>query len=319
MNALVWRLHRNQAFVAGVTLAVLAAVLLVTGLLISGDYHNFLSSCGSTHSCSNTSQLFSNYGLVKDLVLATMAVPLLFGLFWGAPLLAKEFEEGTHSLAWTQGVTRRRWLVTTLAWVLLASAVWGGAMAALVSWWRIPMNAIGMPNYRLSPSLFDVQGIVPVAYSVFAVAVGIAAGAVWRRVLPAMATAVALFIAVRVIVADYLRPHYLAPLTKTVSLFGGGGAIKVGGAPSGSWLLSHTMVGPNGQTYGGSIGLKDIPAVCQQAPSPSCLAAHGYHQLLTYQPASRFWAFQGIETAIFVVLAAILVAVTYRLVMTRDA
>jgi hypothetical protein len=79
------------------------------------------------------------------------------------------------------------------------------------------------------------------------------------------------------------------------------------------------MVGPNGQTYGGVIGLKNLPAVCQHLPSPSCLASHGYHQLLTYQPASRFWAFQGIETGIFVALAAVLVAVTYRVVLTRDA
>jgi hypothetical protein len=319
MNALLWRLHRNQAYIAGVGLIALAVVLLVTGFLISGDYHLFLSSCQSTHSCSDTSQLFSQYGLVNDLVFATMAVPLLFGLFWGAPLLAKEFEEGTHSLVWTQGVTRRRWLTSTLAWILLGAAVWGGAMAALVTWWRIPMNALGLPNYRLSPGLFDVQGIVPVAYSVFAVVVGIVAGALWRRVLPAMATAVAVFVGVRLIVADYLRPHYLAPITKTVPLAAGRGAVKVGGAPPGAWLLSHTLVGPSGQSYGGVIGLKNLPAVCQHYPSPSCLASHGYHQLLTYQPASRFWAFQGIETAIFVALAAILVAVTYRLVLTRDA
>jgi ABC-type transport system involved in multi-copper enzyme maturation permease subunit len=221
MNALVWRLHRNQAYIAGAGLVALTVVLLVTGILISGDYHLFLSSCSSTNSCSDTSQLFSQYGLVNNLVFATMAVPLLLGLFWGAPLLAKEFEDGTHSLAWTQGVTRRRWLVTTMAWPLLLAALWGGAMAALVSWWRIPMNALGMPSYRLSPSLFDVQGAVPVAYSVFAVALGIAAGAIWRRVLPAMGTTVALFVAVRLVVADYLRPHYLAPVTKTVSITAG--------------------------------------------------------------------------------------------------
>jgi hypothetical protein len=49
------------------------------------------------------------------------------------------------------------------------------------------------------------------------------------------------------------------------------------------------------------------------------VSAHGFHQLITYQPASRFWAFQGIESAVFVVLAAALLALAYKLVLGRDA
>jgi hypothetical protein len=109
-------------------------------------------------------------------------------------------------------------------------------------------------------------------------------------------------------------------VTKTVSLAAGAG-IRLGAAPPGAWLLSHTLVGPNGQTYGGVLNSRDLPAAClsQHAHFGSCLASHGFHQVLTYQPASRFWAFQGIETGIFVALAAILVAVTFRLVLRRDA
>ena len=47
--------------------------------------------------------------------------------------------------------------------------------------------------------------------------------------------------------------------------------------------------------------------------------AHGYRGYVTYQPASRFWAFQGIETGIFVMLAAILLAVTFWVLKRRDA
>lgn len=43
------------------------------------------------------------------------------------------------------------------------------------------------------------------------------------------------------------------------------------------------------------------------------------HQVLTYQPAGRFWTFQGIEAAIFVALAIVVVAIAYRVVSTRDA
>jgi len=45
----------------------------------------------------------------------------------------------------------------------------------------------------------------------------------------------------------------------------------------------------------------------------------GYHRLVTYQPDARFWTFQAIEAGIFVVLGALLVALAYRTVVTRDA
>jgi hypothetical protein len=244
-----------------------------------------------------------------------MAIPLLFGLFWGAPLLGKEFEDGTHGLAWTQGVTRRRWLSRTVAWALLAAAVWGGALTALVTWWRGPANALAFPGVRLDTGIFDIQGIVPVAYSVFAVALGIAAGAAFRRVLPAMATTFAVFTGLRFLIAEYARPRYLTPASALLPF----GTVN-GGVPSGSWVLSSVTTGPGGQSYG-NFTLQDVPAACRslRPKTPSCMTAHGFHALLTYQPAGRFWAFQGIEAGIFLVLAATLIAVTFRLVLARDA
>ncbi len=74
----------------------------------------------------------------------------------------------------------------------------------------------------------------------------------------------------------------------------------------------------------GSFSLSDVPAVCRNGlfatkGGPGRPASHGFHQLVTYQPASRFWAFQGIEAAFFVVLAALLIAIAYRRVLSRDA
>jgi hypothetical protein len=315
MNTLVWRLHRGQAYVAGAALIVLAAVLLITGIAVSRTYHGFVTGCAAAHDCGDPSQVIGRDGIMTDWLLATMAVPLLFGLFWGAPLLATEFENGTHGLAWTQGVTRGSWLCRTVAWALLAAAVWGGALAALVSWWRGPANALAFPGARLDTGTFDIQGIVPVAYSVFAVALGIAAGAAFRRVLPAMATTLAVFTGLRFLITEYARPHYLTPASAL---------LPVGGdnEPVGSWILSNVTIGPGGQRYG-NFTFQDEPAACRSLASglkePSCIAAHGYHILITYQPAGRFWAFQGIEAGIFFVLAAALIAVTFRLVLARDA
>jgi len=51
----------------------------------------------------------------------------------------------------------------------------------------------------------------------------------------------------------------------------------------------------------------------------SCLSSHGFHTLITYQPASRFWALQGIEAGIFISLATALIILACRVVLTRDA
>jgi hypothetical protein len=314
MSHLVWRLHRTQVFFAAGALAALAILLAVTGTTMAHDYQRFLADCAATQSCGDgQGQLFSGDGAIFDIVNLTMVVPLLLGLFWGAPLVAKELEDGTHSLVWTQGITRQHWMRTNVTWVLLAAAVWGSALAALVSWWRTPENALGTRF-----DAFDVQGIVPVAYSLFAVALGIAVGSLFTRVLPAIATTLGAFVAVRVAIGVYLRPHFLAPLTTLGSLAGTG-------APSGAWVISSGITGPGGHPLGRSFSLDQIPAACQHGGIGEkglllpCLVAHGYRQAVTYQPAGRFWAFQGMEAAIFVVLTGALIAVAFRRVLTRDA
>jgi hypothetical protein len=236
-------------------------------------------------------------------------------LFWAAPLVAKEYEEGTQNLAWTQGVTRRHWLSTNVMWVFVAAAVWAGALTVLVSWWHSPENAL---NTRFNA--FDIQGIVPVAYAMFAVALGLAVGSVFRRVLPAIATTLGVFVALRVVTGTYVRPHFMTAITKMLPL-----PFSKSGAPPGAWILSGGLVGPNGQHYGDGISLDQVPAACRLGAlggpgvTPRCLAAHGWHQWITFQPASRFWAFQGIEATLFVVLAIALVALAFRTVLRRDA
>jgi hypothetical protein len=323
MNILTWRLNRSQVQISAAALAALAALLLITGIAMGSTYHSFLGTCAAAHTCADGhSLLFHGDGVLNALVYATMVVPLLFGLFWGAPLLAREFEGGTHGLAWTQGVTRRRWLAGTVGWALAAAALWGAAVTALVSWWRLPENAVGIPYFGFDTGTFDIQGIVPVAYSVFAVALGIAAGALFRRLLPAMAVTFAVFVGLRFVIAEYLRPHYMTPVSKLIPLLGFGAGT---GVPTGAWAMpgNDSTIGPGGQNYGNAVTFNMVPAACRGAlragPPIPCMAAHGFHTQVIYQPASRFWAFQGIEAGIFLVLAAALIALAWRMVMTRDA
>ena len=67
--------------------------------------------------------------------------PVLTGMFLGAPVIARELEQGTHQLVWTQGVSRRRWAVAKIALLAAILACGGGAFALIVQWWFEPLNA----------------------------------------------------------------------------------------------------------------------------------------------------------------------------------
>ena len=348
MTWLVWRQYRVQAAIAGGLLAAFAVVLLVTGVQMASQWHTVLSACTADHSCSSlASSLSLGNHAAYDLAFLSLIVPGVLGLLIGAPLVAGEVETGTGNFAWTQSVTRSRWLLAKAGWLLLAAAVWGGCVAALVTWWSGPRNALY--GNALQANNFDVQGIVPVAYAVFGVALGVAAGALLRRTLPAIAVTLAAFIGVRVLVAQVVRAHYLAAVTTYYSL-------TSGWAPaSGSWVLGSGVVDRSGQvlvvpdigvsqnglpTVIQGVPVSDLPAACKAlvpalahsmsraAPDgtgaergrlASCIASAGFRQFSVYQPVSRYWPFQSIETAIFLALAAALVAVAFVVVRRHDA
>src|SRR4029453_7285318 len=69
-----------------------------------------------------------------------LLLPALIGLFWGAPLLARELEAGTHRLVWNQSITRTRWLAVKLAVTGLAAMTAAGLGSLVVSWWANPIE-----------------------------------------------------------------------------------------------------------------------------------------------------------------------------------
>jgi hypothetical protein len=312
MNYVVWRLHRTHVTVACPALAALAALLVVTGINMASTFDAAVTSCRATHSCDQLpTLLFQNDSALVKIVAGTMVLPALLGVLWGAPLVAGELESRTTDLIWTQSVTRRRWMLTNIGWALLAAGLWGGLLTILVSWWRVPENAL---FDRLSPGAFDVQGIVPIAYSVFAMALGIAAGVLLRRVIPALATALAGFIVVRALVALFIRQHFIAPVTHNFPIY-----VSNARSLAHSWWLTGYIADSAGQSS--QTGIR-VPAACQlnvYKQFEACLATHGYHRIVTYQPANRFWTFQAIEFGIFLVPTIALLAVAYVRVTAADA
>jgi hypothetical protein len=63
---------------------------------------------------------FDDHQNVIFVGLLLLVLPMLAGMFWGAPLVAREVEHGTHRLVWTQGVSRLRWATTKIGLVSVA-------------------------------------------------------------------------------------------------------------------------------------------------------------------------------------------------------
>jgi len=326
---LTWRQYRLQAAIGGAFLAALAALLLVTGLGVAAQWHSALAACGASGTCGSLSGTLSlgNHA-VGFLVVMTLGVPAVLGMLLGAPLVAYEAESSARVFAWTQGVTRRRWLAVKAGWVLLAAAVTGGVVAALVTWWEGPNNAL--LGDAFSSSRFELMGVVPVGYAVFAVALGIAAGTLVRRVVPAIGITLVGFVAVRLVVDLWVRPHFMSAVTHLY-------ALTSTWAPGGSaWQLASGVVTPSGTRLAmvdgtdiaPNVSSSWVPQACgggavggrgSQSAVLSCMQSAGYRQFITYQPGNRYWPFQWIELGIFVALAAALIAVTFAVINRRDA
>ena len=198
--------------------------------------------------------------------------------------------------------------------LLGATLVVSAVVTALVTWWSGTPNALD--GNRFQGAEFDTQNIAPIAYALFAVALGLAMAALWRRALPALAATVGIYVAVRLLVGVYVRPHYMKAVTKIATF---GGSIL----PSGSWSISRYIVDSGGKAL--PDGRIPIPATStcvptdKEAGAARCLSQLGYHEALKFQPASRYWHFQLAEAGLFLVLAAALVSVAIMYTLRHDA
>jgi hypothetical protein len=272
--------------------------------------------------------------------LLVILAPALIGAFWGAPLVAGEFEDGTFRLAWTQSVTRTRWMAAKLAVVGLASMATAGLLSVVVTWWAGPLDRAAMNQF----ATFDQRGIAPIGYAAFAFTLGVLAGALIRRTLPAMAVTLAVFIAARLAELTYVRPRLFSPVLLNLALnprstgYGQAGTLSVlFGSPTlmpnppdlpNTWITSLTIVNARGEGLttqalnracpgiGGSAGGAGGGLSHTRAPQAvvnrmqECVAKIGttYHEAVAYQPAGHYWPLQWYELAIFLGTALILAA-----------
>jgi hypothetical protein len=328
---LTWRQLRIQTASVIAALLALAVALALTRSDVLHAYHADARTFLALFDASRTDRTLYLAGMA-----AVYAVPAVIGVFWGAPMVARELEAGTHRLIWTQSVTRNRWLATKLGTGLLAATGASALISLAVTWWCAPVDravnagyGTGLANIpRIAPAIFAARGVAPIGYAAFAFVLGVTAGALLRRTVPAMAVTLVVYVLVQIAMPLWVRPHLVAPAQDLTPItrsnlngFSGSGpnhidALVVTFDKSGAWVLSSRTVDSSGQALDGLpgwvSGCLPRPGAGPQHVAPaisSCfdqVAAHHLRQRVTYQPAGHYWSLQWRETGLVLGVTALL-------------
>ena len=308
---LTWRQHRLEGLITLGVLVLLGVFLLLTGRAMATSFAQLgLGHClGQTSPGSPCPELImafgTQYGLLQLFDTLLIFLPLLLGALVGAPLVAREVEQRTHLLVWTQSITRLRWLTVQLALVLLAGLLASGALLAVLIWWYHPWAQL---DGSFGTNAYDTSGPVWVAETLLALALGVLAGTLTRRVVPAIFLTVALFVGIRVPVASFWRPYFQAPITQTNRI-----GQENNNQPTLSnqdWIISQGYIDAQGNKHDDLLN-----CTTNNQTAVQCFQVNGVQGIfVNYQPADRFWTFQWIETGIYVAFSLLALGAAFWLV-----
>ncbi|SEK93934.1 ABC transporter permease [Streptacidiphilus jiangxiensis] len=294
---LALRRHRRLIVTTGLGLLVLACWTLTAARSVAASQADwFGADCGDARATTACEALgFDLTGAVRSALYAQLAlvtVPLLVGALLGAPLLAREYEQGTHRTAWTQAVTRGRWLAGQLL-VLGGTSLLTGLVAAALGVRLIQASspAVFPESSGFGPVLFNSFGPLLAAGTLLAFAVGVLCGALWRRTLPAIGATVAGYGGLALLLTA-IRGH----LWPARTIF----------PPHGydlrpdDWLMSDGVVTVDGHRL----------SYAQCGPEGDCPA--GSRTFEIYHPAAQLWPMQWTVAAIMLALGLAAVLLSYR-------
>jgi hypothetical protein len=309
MTWVAWRQHRSQLAIAALLTAVFGVVIVVTGLPLHDALANLTPAClggaDTGAACQGLRDTIeAQFEPASTVVVLTGAIlPALIGVFIGAPLVAREYEQGTYRLAWTQSIGRERWLLVKIAVLGAAVIAIGVAFVALVAWWRGPLDTLEATPW----AAYDAEALAPMATTLLGFMAGVTAGGVIRRSVPAIAVAFAALAGLKWVVISFVRPYlFMTPLTAS---WPPGVRPPVASVPG--WYFDLYPVSATGQHLSSAELVAVVQATGADDPTRGMQLA-GVTWTQVYQPADRFWPFQSIEAALLLLVAlALLVLATW--------
>jgi hypothetical protein len=314
---LTWRQHR-WPIVAG---AVVTAGMTVWMVMTASTLHT-LAKQNLTAARPRTDDIAASYATYQ--MNTVVFLPVLLAVFWGVPLLAREYEQRTLPLAWSQDLSPQRWLWGKTGILMTLAAAMGTVLAG------VSLATAQQYHAYSGRSLFDgtafqAGGWLPLTLGLAWLAVGIAAGAATRRVMPAIAVVAAAWIG-RMVLMPRLRTEFMTPVT-VVKLFSAASPFGGDRASSANDMSLTDSQAPFVDVHGHQISPNGaLQQLCANAPAPAnqprgtvefadpgpCLQQHGIvGKLIRFQPASRMGTFHLIENGINVGLLVVALGVAW--------
>jgi hypothetical protein len=329
MTWLSWRQQRTETLITGALLAILVGLFIPAGIHAADLFaQQHVARCIGRQSQA-CGLVVGNYVLSTGVLRALLdsgwfnLIPGLIGVALATPIL-QDLDNGTARLAWTQSVTRRRWIGTKVGIAAGTSILAGAAFSALFTWYEVPFARI----YGYWDK-FDFEWLAPVGYTVFALGLALACGVLLRRAAAALVIAYGVYVAARLFVELWLRQRFLSPVSATWPAATQGQPASGGPNLVRDWVIFDGPSNRAGRPFTnfgllpscarsvGGAQKSGVPHVMKQ--DPHCMARIGagfYHAV--WQPDSRFWEFQGIEFALFTGVAALLLAFAAWRVLRTD-
>ncbi|MFE7462835.1 ABC transporter permease [Streptomyces sp. NPDC057499] len=295
------RLHRTALWIVGALALAGIAAVIATQLWTASATDTFAGTgCSVAHTtrgCGITVRDFldvelRSYRLLRYAGMVMMLLPALVGVFVAGPLIARELENGTFRLSWTQGVPPAHWLAARLVVPAAATVAGVCVLSAVFAWARSRAGSTDYPLDVYERDVYGAMGTVPVGYTLCMLALGALAGLLLRRTFPAMIATVVAYGPLTLIL-NRVREHLWPTVRSTEDSWSGhdtswavdSGTLTAAGKP-----LDPTVCGGSGE-----------PAACKGAVS-----------YVDHHPLSHFWPLQLVETGILLALAALAVALAFR-------
>ncbi len=219
-----WRQHRGLLITIAAVFCAVADGMLVTGLRIHHDYA-LLTAChpAASAACQGLSSFFNSTDWHEGefLHVAVQAAPVLVAMFAGQPVVARELETGTYRYAWTQGIGRVRWTVAKLALLGSALTIMAFVISQLLAWFFAPFMTTEQLT-DLTPTVFGTSGLSYAAWTLVAFCLGAFLGTLLRRILPAMAATLGLYVPLAAATWFFLRDRYPVKTFWPMQLFEAG-------------------------------------------------------------------------------------------------
>ena len=264
------------------------------------------AGCGTTTSgfdCDMYGTAFQRYDNIVGVSSGLLTlVPLLTAAWAASALIARELENGTARLAWTQSVSPARWLAAKLA---VPAALLTASMLTLTLLHRLmwsagtELHAAWAVRTWDSGSIFLTNGTTATAHALLGLAVGALVGLLLPRALPALAVASVTTLAIAGALVE-LRPHLWPTVTLT----------STDDVPAPAAVVRDGALTADGTR----IPLPDCLG------ERGCLTDHGITGFYAdYHPTSHFWPLHLVETGIVLTAAAVVVLVAFRILRRRTA